>query len=276
MDPFAIPAEIVTILSAVETLPNVQHRRGSHKERQEAYLAYLREAYRFMSGINHLAILAEVKPITWREKACVVVTLIPAFVDFALPAEPSGQPAILKAQEMAKGLASLSKAAVPLATSAVEHARKSDLELRNQALVDIAVIREVTADFMAALAAVRLIGRPCSLAAADTIRRVFQDVLSNMPTQKQPLSYLSFLTHKDGELTQAQEFAYRINTLGEALRQFQSVVQTDHLERAHLWQIWRRHSCTVRSSEELLTAAREDFMASVRPRRSALPPAPER
>jgi hypothetical protein len=266
IDPFTMPAEIVGILSATGTLPSVQHRRGSRRERRDAYLAYQREAYRFMTGINHLSFLAQIKTITWREKGCAIVTMVPSFVEFVLPAEPSINPAILNVQDMARGLATLAKAASPLATSAIESARVSDVELRNRALVDIAAVREATGDFMAALATVRLIGRPCSLAAADVIRVLFQDLIENIPTQQQQSIYMRLLARKKDEPTQAQEFAYRINALGKALTQFQSVVQADHLERTYPWQLWRHNTCEVRSAKELLTEARKDATTSERSR----------
>ena len=65
-DPFTMAAEIATILQATETVPVIQRRRASRKDRRDSYLAYQREAYRLMAGVNHLSFLGQTQNTSWR------------------------------------------------------------------------------------------------------------------------------------------------------------------------------------------------------------------
>jgi hypothetical protein len=94
MDPLATAAEIVAILQTAETVPSVGHRRASRAERLEAYLAYQRETYKFMAGVNHLSFLGQLKTFTWRTTGTVWIPMIGPFVDFVLPDDLSARPFI--------------------------------------------------------------------------------------------------------------------------------------------------------------------------------------
>jgi hypothetical protein len=264
MDPLAMAAEIAAILQAAQALPSAGGRRASRAERMEAYLAYQHEAYRLMAGVNHLSFLAQVKTVSWRTTVAAVVPMIGPFAEFALPTEPSRRPFIRSLQEMMKNITFLTNASSPSALSVLAAAYASDTQLRDRTIVDIAAVRDITADYLAALAKLRLVGRPCAVAAANVLLTLLQNLFGRIPTRDDRPLYLRVL-FKSGkaEVSPITSFADGLAALGEANGQFVSAIRSDYLTRKHRWQVWRPRTCHIRSAKELLGESGERSNAVV-------------
>jgi len=253
MDPLTMAAEIANILQAAQTAQLVQRQRASRGERQEAYLAYQREAYRLMAGVSHLSLLAQVKTTSWRTMGVAAVPMIGPFVELVIPPEPSRNPLIRLAQEFLRNAASLTKEMNPSAGNALASTYTSEIQLRGRIITDIAAVRDVTGDFLAALAKVRLIGRPGPVAAADVILSLLQSLIGRIPTQDdRPFYRRISLRSGQAQKEQIREFNDCMTALGKAHVQFISAVRADRSGRRYSWQVWRRATRQVRSATELL------------------------
>jgi hypothetical protein len=254
MDPFTMAAEIGAILQAAESIPSLERRRASRKERREAYLAYQHETYRLMAGINHLSFLAQVETSSWQTVGAAVIPMTGPFIELLLLEKPSKSYFLRTLQEMAKVIAEITEAASPGAWQVVASAHKSDNQLRDRLLVDIAAIRDITADFMAALAKVRLVGRPGPAAAADILLALLLELLRRIPPRiNRPLYVRVWL--KSGKANQNRTDAFNacLAALGKANIQFISAVRADRLSRQASWQVWRHETSHILSAKELLS-----------------------
>lgn len=254
MDALATAAEIAAILQAAEAVPTVQRRRASRKERQEAYLAYQRQAYRLMTGVNHLSVLVQADKTSWNTMAVAAIPMVGPFVDYVLPEKPSKNRLIREGQEVLQNAATLAKAATPIVPPTLAAVQDSDTRLRDRAVADMAAIGDVTAEFMAALAKVRLIGRPYPVAAADVIRALLQELLDRIPAP-QPLYRRILPNSGKVRSDQLRSFNNCIGALGEAHSQLMSAVRADRPGRRYPWQVWRRGVFQVRPARELLAEA---------------------
>lgn len=123
--------------------------------------------------------------------------------------------------------------------------------------VQAADVRDITADLLATLARVRLVGRPCVVASADVLRALLQELVERLPTPDNRQFYLRLLfkSKKPDPSNVAAAFADCLTALGEANRQFTSALRSDHSTRRHTWQVWRYRKCHIRSAKELLDEA---------------------
>ena len=256
MDPLAAAAEIAAVLQAAETVPAIQRRRVPRKERQETYLAYQHEAYRLMAGVSHLSILAQMRAISWRTMGVAAIPMIGPFADTVLPSESSKNPFIRLAQELLRNAASLTKEMSPSAGEALASTYTSEIRLRDRILTDTAAVRDVSGDFLAALAKVRLLGRPEPVAAADVILSLLQSLIARIPTQDDRPLYRR-ISQRSGQIQEERlrEFNNCMTALGKAHVQFISAVRTDRPGRHYSWQVWRRAIHQVQPATELLAQA---------------------
>lgn len=250
-------AEVATILQAAESIPSAQGRRASREERQEAYLAYQRESYRLMARINHLATLAQLDMMSWREMCMPLIPLIPPFIEIMLPTEPSKQANLRRIQDFATSARILTKAVRPMAESAIVATYRSYTQLRGVSLDAGWSIGETSGEFMAALAEIRLIGRSCPVAAADTIRALLQELSGAIPTKDTTSFYLrAFVKSPTKEGSRLERYNDCLTALGEANAQFTSTIRNDHHHRERPWHAWRPKDCQIRTAHDLLNQVR--------------------
>ena len=129
------------------------------------------------------------------------------------------------------------------------------MELRDRAIFDIAAVRDITGEFLAALARVRLVGRPDSVAAAEAIRSLLQTLVTRIPTKERRTIYTlrsARSKQKDDLTRQVRAFSKCMEALGDAHSQFTSTIHEDRIRRTHSWQAWRRAGRQGKSASELL------------------------
>ncbi|HYW46000.1 MAG TPA: hypothetical protein VE959_24260 [Bryobacteraceae bacterium] len=253
MDPLAAAAEIAAILQAAEAVPNLQRQPASHKERQEVYLSYQREAYRLMAGVSHLSILAQVKFAPARKTAIAAIPIAGPIIDVVLPKELSSHAFVRELQLFLRNVARLTKALSPLTGPILATANAGEDRFRDQVIVDIGTMTDVTAEFLSALARVRLIGRSGPVEASEVILVLLQKLISNIPDPKiRPLYRRLPIISAKAEVKQLREFNKCMTALHKANMQFMAEVRADKSRRSYRWQVWRRAAGKVKSAESLL------------------------
>ena len=182
MDPLAVAAEIAGVLQTAETVPSIRRRRASRQERREAYLAYQREVYRLMAAVNYVSSLAQTDMDVWQTMMIAAIPVAQPFIDL-VASKPSKNALINWTQELAHGTVPLLNAITPSAEAALASTYTSRTQLRERAFVEVAALRDVTAEYLSALGRVRLLGRPDAVAAAGVIRGLFQELFERFPAQ---------------------------------------------------------------------------------------------
>jgi len=178
------------------------------------------------------------------------------FIDLALPAKRSKYSFIHNLQKAKKEVVRFVEAASPGGWIVVGNIHASDNQLRDRLtlIVEVAEVRDITADFMTALARLRLVGRPGPTDAANVILALLAELLRRIPPPaNQPLHAraLSRFRKTQGN-DPSKVFNNCLAALGEANDQFISIIRPDHLIRQHSWQIWRPKTIQIRSAKELL------------------------
>jgi len=112
---------------------------------------------------------------------------------------------------------------------------------------------DVTAEFLSALARVRLIGRSGPVEASEVILVLLQKLISNIPDPKiRPLYRRLPIISAKAEVKQLREFNKCMTALHKANMQFMAEVRADKSRRSYRWQVWRRAAGKVKSAESLL------------------------
>ena len=123
--------------------------------------------------------------------------------------------------------------------------------------VQAADVRDITADLLATLARVRLVGRPCVVASADVLRVLLQELVERLPTPDNRQFYLRLLfkSKKPDPSNVAAAFADCLTALGELIDNSpqRSGVIT-RLVATH-GRYGRYRKCHIRSAKELLDEA---------------------
>lgn len=252
MDPLATAAEIAAVLQAAEAVPSLQRRPASRRERQEAYLAYQREAYRLMAGVSHLSVLAQVKITPWQRSVIAAIPMVDPFIEILLPEEPSKRAFVRNIQESLRSISSLTSAISPTVGPILATANAGDGQFRDRVIIDLGVMRDITAEFLTALAKVRLIGRPAPVEAAEVVLSLIHTLFDRIPTWQSRPRYQRILLSKKIRAEELREFNSCMTALGRAHAQFMSAVRADKAGRRYSWQVWRRATTQIRSAVTLL------------------------
>ncbi len=252
-DVISTTAGLATILATAETAPSVQRRRASRSERREAYLTFQRAVYRQMAGVSHLSVIAQIKTTSWRTNAVAAIPLVGPFMDYVLPTELSERPIVRQTQEILKTAGIFSKAASPAAGLTLAAVQGSDYQFRDRIIADLGAIRDSTGDFLAALAKVRLVGRPMPVEAANVILVLVRELTDRIPTQDDRPLYRRIVSRADKSPAQRlTEFNDCMAALGDAHRQFIAAIRSDDPSRRYPWQVWRRAGSQLHSASQLL------------------------
>jgi hypothetical protein len=266
MDPFTVPAEIVTLLqgAAAGAVPSARHRRESRKGRQEAYRTFQHEAYRLMTSVVHLNTYTQIKTITLKTGFVAALPMAGRMLNFLqleladfLRSKKRQQYKFLRNLERLLPMAAaLIQANTPMASVSFADALGADTLLVYRITGDFGALREATADFLAALAKVRLTGTPGPIAAADVIREALQELFSKLSSKKKRLSVS--IPHKDSRPDHlTSDFDTYLSVLIEAQEQFICATQADRPTRRHRWQLWRPTKLPVKDVRQLLAEIRE-------------------
>lgn len=252
MDPLATAAEIAAVLQAAEAVPSLQRRPASRRERKEAYLAYQREAYRLMAGVSHLSVLSQVKTTPWQRGAIAAIPMVDPFIEILLPKEPSKRAFLRNLQGSVRNIASLTRAISPAVGPVLATANAGDDQFRDRVIIDLGTMRDITAEFLTALAKVRLIGRPVPVEAAEVVLSLVQMLFGRIPTWQSRPRYQRILLSKKIRSDELREFNNCMTALGRAHAQFMSAVRADKPGRHYPWQVWRHATTQIRSAATLL------------------------
>jgi len=260
MDPFTMPAEIVTLLQAAATgaVPSAKHRRESREKRREAYCVFQQEAYRLMAAANHLAALVQIEMISWKTGAVAALPMIGTFLDFLQPEKPSKYRFLRELADRLPMAAALARANVPAATVSFADVLVADTLLMYRVTGDLGTIRDTTADFLTALARVRLIGRPGPVAAAEVVRESLQELFSRIPVKEKRFR-LSVMRGRNSTKPDQQraDFDVYLSVLAEANEQLMLAMQADRPARHYFWQFWRPTQLSTKHASELLIQVRK-------------------
>jgi hypothetical protein len=256
MDLLAMAAEIAAVLQVAETVPTGRRRRASAKERQRAYLEYQHEVFKLMAAVTHLSVLGQIQTTTWHSIAIRLIPMIGPLTRSVVPTESSNN-IEQKTYEIMHMIADVTEAAAPSASQIIASDYASDTRLRDRAIVDIATLRDITGDYLAALANVRAMGRVDAIAAADVTPHLFEVLLSRIPIREQHTFYGLFSVKRGRKsfADRVREFDECITAIGKANQQFMNVARTDHHVRSRRWQIWKPIAVDVKSADELLKAS---------------------
>jgi hypothetical protein len=252
MDPLATAAEIAAVLQAAEAVPSLQRRPASRRERQEAYFAYQREAYRLMAGVSHLSVLAQVKITPWQRSVIAAIPMVDPFIELLLPEQPSKRAFVRNMQESLGSISSLTNAISPAVGPILASANAGDDQFRDRVIVELGAMRDITAEFLTALAKIRLIGRPGPVEAGEIVLSLIHMLFDRIPTWQSRPRYQRVLLSKKIRSEELREFNNCMTALGHAHAQFMSAVRADKAGRHYLWQVWRRATTQIRSAATLL------------------------
>ena len=254
VDPLATAAEIATLLQVAETVPQLQQRHTSQRERQEAYLEYQRQVYKVMAGINHLSVLAQVKTTSWQATAVAAIPMISPFVDLVLPDEPSKSAFVRSIHEVLRHTASLTKALSPITPPVLATVHQGGNQFRDQVIADLGKMNDSLAGYLTAFAELRRVGRPGPVRASRVVHELLQELLDSIPERDDRVLLERLLSRRQNKKAgDLQTFNGCLNALGKANAQFMSEAQADRLDRLHAWQILRKNQKPVLSAKELLS-----------------------
>jgi hypothetical protein len=150
--------------------------------------------------------------------------------------------------------AALTQANTPMAVVSFADSLAADTLLIYRITGDLSTIRDTTAEFMAALAKVRLIGRPGSVAAADVVRAALQELFARVSDKEKRFR---LTTRSQNQEQKPSDFEAYLSVLVEANEQFLNAIQTDRLVRRYRWQFWRPTHVPVKRTPELLAKERD-------------------
>jgi len=120
--------------------------------------------------------------------------MISAFVNIALPEEPSKNELARWLQGVLRAIASLTEAMSPAAVPILATVHLGDNQLRDQVIIDLREIDNNLANFLTALAKVRLLGRPAVVEAAEVMLSLLQKLFSS-----QVMSADVLMVRQDGD-----------------------------------------------------------------------------
>jgi hypothetical protein len=257
MDPFTMPAEIAAILgSATDMMPAFRRKGVKKQERKEAYLAFQRENYRLMACASHLSVLGQIRVVSWQDWVVAAIPMIEPFLRHLIEDNLRKRFAWREIIPMIETAGDLTKASSLSSTTSLAVTLASEPLLQYQVISELASVRDAAAGFLAALAEVRLVGRPAPVAAANVTRGLFQELFLRIPVQKPRSSIFAPPKRAKKAMEQKQRaFDDCLSALGEAHAQFMRATQADQPGRNYLWQVWRTAHPPVTPAEKLLAAA---------------------
>jgi hypothetical protein len=205
-----------------------------------------------MASANHLAALAQMEMISWRTGAVAALPMIGTLLDFLQPTKPSKYRFLRELADLLPMAATLTRANVPVATVSFADALGAETLLMYRVTGDLSAIRDTTADFLTALAKVRLVGRPGPVAAADVVRESLQELFGRIPGKEKRFHWV--LRGRNGINSDQQRagFDEYLSVLAQANEQFILAIQADRPLRRYLWQFWRPTQSSTKGVPELL------------------------